>query len=509
MSSPAALVSAEEPPEQPSRFSYDVQQALWRLPLRWLLLAILTAIGFWETLVTLVAETQQGGLNGYIWTVPLAAVLAAVGVARRKRTELPIHDRQTDLIVGFMGLILSLLSDAVLEPRYEGYFELLRIDVIALWLFVLSGSIVLFGLRPVSRFALVWAMVVLIFPFPYHLVVIVLGGSNVDAGGASLLIAAVATAIAVGRTRRRAVQGYVGACAVGIVVLVAMAELTPHAPLLAFQNVPTVTAICVVGVAMFLQARRGAPKRVLDRSIAPLAAKQVWAGIPVLVVVTIVLVIVRSPPTDTILPTNAPGLALQAPVAAPAGWRTAKVQTIDWVRRLYGNGGALTRQTLTSEIANPQWDKLSRPREVVMDIVNTQRPASLDVYPAILLYDVAALRLSKPVVVDLGFGVTGELYSAVDDNLLVTWDALQWSWTDGRGGAQRVLVMAVDNHEDDAPFPAARGALIPTMNTLLTVLLRGNAAITDLTPQFKDGPMLTELAREVVRDALEPLDARP
>jgi len=41
------------------------------------------------------------------------------------------------------------------------------------------------------------------------------------------------------------------------------------------------------------------------------------------------------------------------------------------------------------------------------------------------------------------------------------------------------------------------------------VLLRGNAATTDLAPEFKDGPMLRELGRGLVRTALDPLDVHP
>jgi hypothetical protein len=474
---------------------------VWPLLARWALLIALTVTAFWETLSTLMTSTRLGGLSGFIWTIPVAAILAAVGVARRRRTELPIHDRQTDVIVGFLGLVLALLSDVVLEPRYAGYFDLLRIDVIALWVFVLSGSIILFGLRPVSRFALVWAMVVLVFPFPYHLAVIVLGGGNVAAGAASLLISSTATAIAVGRNGRRAAAGFLGACAVGLAILTAMARLTPDAPLLAYQNVPTLTAICVVGLTMFFGARRGAPKRVFERSLEPLAARQVWAGIPVLLLVAATMMVVRSPPPDTVEPTLAPAMDFEGPLPAPPGWRTVRVETFDWVKRLYGSDGVLTRQTLLADVGNPEWDKFSRPRVVVMDIVRTARAESLDVYPSVLLYNIAALRLSFPRLLDLGHGVTGELYSAVDDDLVVTWNALEWTWIDGRGGAQRVLAVAVDNHEDDAPFPAPTGALLPTLNTMLTVLFRGNAATTDLTPEFKDGPMLDGLGRDVVRTA--------
>ena len=118
----------------------------------------------------------------------------SIGVARRKRTELPIHDRQTDIIVGGMGFGLAILIQAELLERYTLYFHLLRLDVIAAWLFVLSCCIVLFGLRPVIRFAWVWAMAMMAFSLPYYLTVVLLGGGPFAAGSATLLIAAVGRA---------------------------------------------------------------------------------------------------------------------------------------------------------------------------------------------------------------------------------------------------------------------------------------------------------------------------
>ena len=123
----------------------------------------------------LVETTRSGGLGGYAWTVPVAAILAGIGVARRKRTELPIHDRQTDVIVGIMGLVLALLLHGVLLQRYALYFHLLRLDLVALWLFIVSASVALFGLRPVTRFAWVWALLFMVFPLPYYILVVLLG----------------------------------------------------------------------------------------------------------------------------------------------------------------------------------------------------------------------------------------------------------------------------------------------------------------------------------------------
>ena len=64
-----------------------------------------------------------------------------------------------------------------------------------------------------------------------------------------------------------------------------MADLLPDAPLLAYQLVPAVTAMCVVGGVFFLLARRGAPKRLLDRKVEPLAATPGVGGVPVVVIV--------------------------------------------------------------------------------------------------------------------------------------------------------------------------------------------------------------------------------
>ena len=168
----------------------------------------------------------------------------------------------------------------------------------------------------------------------------------------------------------------------------------------------------------------------------------------------------------------------------------------------------LTRQRMVADVGNPRWDKLSRPRTVVVDNVYTNRPFSFFVYPAKVLYDVTATRLSQVRRVELGYGVTGELMSGVDDKLLVTWNMLQWTWRNA-DRAQRVLIFTVDNHEDDAPFPRPSGALLPTLNTLVTVLFRGNSAVDDTNPEFKDAELLTVFGRGLVAAQLQPLGLAP
>lgn len=502
MSAPAATTEIEQQ-AQPRRFPAFLLHPSTRVVLRWIFIIGLAVIAFWPSLVSLAMTTRGGGFNGYLWMVPVAAVLAAQGVARRPRTELPIHDRQTDVIVGIMGLVFALLLHGVLLQRYALYFDLLRLDFLAMYVFVLSSAIVLFGLRPVARFAWVWLLALFMFALPYQILVIMLGGNRIAAGAATLIIAGSATGISVGRTWRRGWIGGLAAWGVGIAVLIVMAVFFPYAPVTVYQEAPALIATALVSLVMFFLARRGQPKRILSRKVEPLAAGQVLAGLPLVLVIAILLAMVKLP----ILP--APPVAqfdlpLSGPLNPPAGWHVDETADYPWVKRLHGRIAHLTRQQMVADTGNPRWDKLSRPRTVMVDSVVTDRPFSFNVYPAKVLYDVSATRLSKPRRVDLGYGVAGEAVSVVDDHLLVTWNMLQWTWRNDRR-AQRVLLITVDNHEDSAPFPHPSGALLPTLSTLFTVLFRGNSAVDDRNPTFKDIDLLTTFGRGLVRAQIEPL----
>jgi hypothetical protein len=470
--------------------------------LRWAYIGAVTALAFHATIANLVQVTRAGAIGSYVWTVPLAGILAAIAVSRRDRTELPIHDRQSDVILGVMGLVFALLLHGVLLQRYALYFYLLRLDLVAMWTFVMSSAVVLFGLRPVFRFARVWALLLMVFPLPYYVAVIVLGGTQLAAGLATLMIAGTATGIAVGRNRRRGYAGGLAAWGVGLTVLAVMRAFLPAAPFWAYVQFPALAAIVSVGLLLFFLARRGAPKRVLDRKVAPLAARQVYAGAPLVLAVAIALAVVPLPSTGSPAPTLVPTMQFGSALSSPDGWHSTDVQSYLWVKSLHGPGAHLIRQTMTADAGNPQWDKMSRPRTVVVDALTTSRPFSLNVYPAKVLYSVEQSRLSTPRRLDLGHGVTGELVSVVDDNLLVTWNVMQWTWRN-ESTAQRVLVIAVDDHDDNAPFPQPSGALLPTLNTLFTVLFRGNAAVADHDPTFKDEALLTVFSKALIDAQLD------
>jgi hypothetical protein len=167
------------------------------------------------------------------------------------------------------------------------------------------------------------------------------------------------------------------------------------------------------------------------------------------------------------------------------------------VKRLYGDDAVLVRQRMTALNGDPRFDKLSRPRTLVVDSLVTERPFSLGVYPGRVLYGLTGARFSAPRQVDLGMGVTGRMASVVDDDLLVTWNSIQFAWGD-RDIAQRVTIFAVDNHDPGAPFPEPSADISSSVRTLITLLFRGNAVLDERTPSFKDAELLTEFGRALV-----------
>lgn len=472
------------------------------LVLRWLFVLCVTVFAFHKTLASLLESTTQGSLNGFVWMVPIAAVLAAIGVTRRHRTELPIHDRQTDVIVGGLGLGLALMLQAVLLQRYSEYFHLLRIDLAAMWFFIVSSTVMVFGLRPVIRFRGVFQVLICMLPLFYQLAVIFLGGNRESAGIATAGIAAYATAVAVGRTRARWVVGGLAAAVVGVTVLGGLALLAPNASLFVFQMVPALVAMIIAGLGMYFYARRGGVrKRFLERTIEPLASRQIFAGLSVVLVSGIGISLINLPPQNQIH-IHEDGMKFGQPLVAPAGWHLVEQYDFPWVRRIYGRDADLIRQRFVADTGNPQTDKLARPRTVVVDTTTTFLPFSLEVYPAEVMYDQSAARRSDPIVFDLGHGVEGSMITIVDDKRLLTYNVLSWVWRN-ETSAQRVMVATVDNHEDSRVFPEPNGGLLQTVRTMFAVFFRGKNAVWNSDPVYKDAGLLKEFGRGLVDAQLQ------
>ncbi|MGB3370194.1 MAG: hypothetical protein WBA81_06190, partial [Rhodococcus sp. (in: high G+C Gram-positive bacteria)] len=66
----------------------------------WVVLVVCVGIATYPTGKRLAQEAADGAITTYIFVLPFLAAVAAQGIARRRAGELPIHDRQTDNIVG-------------------------------------------------------------------------------------------------------------------------------------------------------------------------------------------------------------------------------------------------------------------------------------------------------------------------------------------------------------------------------------------------------------------------
>lgn len=66
------------------------------------------------------------------------------------------------------------------------------------------------------------------------------------------------------------------------------------------------------------------------------------------------------------------------------------------MRRVYGHDADLIRQRFVADVGNPEWDKLARPRTVIVDSTSTWLPFALKTYPANVLYDDSSSRISDP-----------------------------------------------------------------------------------------------------------------
>jgi hypothetical protein len=100
--------------------------------------------------------------------------------------------------------------------------------------------------------------------------------------------------------------------------------------------------------------------------------------------------------------------------------------------------------------------------------------------------------------VGLGHGVTGRVYTVLDDEAYLTYTRLRVSWRDDGGRIHDISVIAVDDHRDSAVFPAVTGSLTGLAGRIVTVLLRGGAVTEDPEADYKDLDVVTAVATGIV-----------
>lgn len=463
------------------------------VPARWAILLAATAVAFHSTVLRIVDEARAGAGSGFVLVIPVFAAFAAWGLTRRRRDELPIHDRQTDRIVGAAVLAVAVAVRTLLTPRYCDQYVIMHLDVLAVWLFLLGGCIVLFGLRGTSRYWPVWLVLLFTSPLALRLVVAAVGGSRFAAAATVTVLAAVCIGIACGRTPRRGLAAAAATVLLGWTAAAVHLTLWPGARIVVLQIVPTVLAAVVVG-AVFLTITRDVPRQARTCPVGPRDA----AG-ALLLVLPLALVLALLPlPGRTGTPlAPGPAPAAGAGLTVPSGWHQTATIAYDWQRRFYGRTATLHRQMLRATEPNPAWDELSRPRSVAVQTLTVGTPALFHVYPVETGFDLSRARIGTKRTVDLGHDVEAQYFTVADDELLLTWSLLSFTWSRGTG-AQRVTLLTVDNHEHDAVFPEAKPNMASDLGRLLTVFLRGGNALADTESEDKDMDLLTTLGRELV-----------
>lgn len=467
--------------------------------LRLAFIAVLTTVAFWKSLARTTLDSLPGGMLGYVVMVPLLILAMAIGITRRRHAELPIHDREVDVIVGGLAMALSLATLALLVPRYRDTFYLLRTDLAALILFVFGACVLMFGLRPAGRYWPVWLAMVLLSPLGYRVAVIMLGGTWTAVAIVSTGLIGIGVGVAVARTKRRGWIGF-GATIVLSLVLLAVQSVVgiPDMDGPIGSRVAPVTAGAVVAFTMLGYSVRHHDPNWSLRPTRPSPVRRPWKA-ALLAAVTAGLLAVTPLPTELDIPiADGPPLPDGPGLEVPEGWTQSDIQSVDWARRYFGSDATLVRQTWTADEVNPEWDEKGRRRTVVVDSLLTRHPDALNVYPGETLYNTVRGRRSPSERVDLGSGVRGRVYTIVDQKLFLTWTKLNFEWYRGDDWVQVVNVIAVDDHEPDAQFPRLDPEAVSVVTQTVNVLLRGNAVEEDEDPVYKDEGLLTTLGRDIV-----------
>lgn len=470
------------------------QSGAFDTTLRWVVLWLCWLVAAQESGERLAQEAREGSMIVYVYSAYALAAIAIIGVARRPWKSLPIHDRQADVIIGGMGIGLALGIQGLLLPRYPDHYRMLHLDAWAIGIFVLSGAVLLFGLRPLARFWQVWLFIIAFAPFPYRLLVLALGGQPLDAGLVMVFMASVAMAIAAGGPKRHAMIAATATAVLGVGLIGVVVVLLPNPPRPMIQSIPALVAAGMVAAVVMRPKGR---LRFTDPVPLP-TARGVRGPMLTLAVAALAMhAMPLPPPVAQPFGPAPPSIGIGRPLDVPNGWIQTGQEEYSWIQRYLGSDSMLVRQRLVAREPVHAWDVLDRPRIVVVDSMSTHDVGALRSYPEGSVYEMVGARRSPAISFDIGHGVVARMYTVVDERLLLTWSKLTFQWANART-VQRVSIFSVDDHRPEATFPEPQAAKSVFFGNIFTVLLRGNAVTADTTPSYKDRAMLESVARSIV-----------
>ena len=127
----------------------------------------LVVVAFHYSLSTLVRTLKDQTPLSYLGLVPIIALVLAAARARPDVSELPIHDRQVDYIIGIPLMAGAIVFDVLMPVRMSTLFWLWRLDLVSLPLFVAGTISIFFGVRMLWRLKVPVLFLLLAWPLPY------------------------------------------------------------------------------------------------------------------------------------------------------------------------------------------------------------------------------------------------------------------------------------------------------------------------------------------------------
>lgn len=475
-------------------------------------LAVLVFLGYGMVVARSLTDVSAGSAS-YVLTVALMVLAGVAGVRMQRRAVLPIHDREVDWIIGLLAMLMAVSVDALLVPRLVEWLYLLRLDVLALVLFMFGAVTLLLGSRAALRYGPVWVSLALVNA-PVSLVVTLLTGGGWAGASYATVFGITVTVFLVSSARVRTRLATTAASAVVGVVLTAavvgpvadhnLVGTLPAAVNQVIALLPGVVGgLAATRVIAVLRRRRGTAPAVPGET--PVIAARL-ALVPVAAVV-LALVLVPTPaypsPVINQVPPTPPVRGGGEKV--PEGWAEIGRESYPWVENYFGAGSTLTRQALQATTVVGEWDVQGRTREVMVDSLTTTGSFRTRIFGDESLYTTVGGRRSEMRQVDLGHGVVGSMYTVLDDEKYLTYTKLRvyWDLPDGVGeeGVEGFSVIAVDDHRPGAQFPVLTRNLGGLATRVVEVLLRGGTVTEDPTATFNDsndGDVVVTVGRSIV-----------
>ncbi|WP_333619607.1 hypothetical protein [Dietzia sp.] len=495
-SAPAVDVDAVAAPRvsAPGRMPWREPGPLWGLFWRWAAIAVIVGAGFWRTEVHLVDEVNAGAESTHVFLVLACAVFLALATARKRLPELPIFDRQTDIIVGIVLAAIAAMLRFFVVPRYPAFFALLHPDIPAAYVLAMAACVFLFGLRRTAHYWSSWAVLLLASPGVVRLAGYIAGGGDFGFAVVLVPLAAICAGAGVGTSLKKGVALAGVSAAVGFSVLGLWAGLLGQEVGPLTQALPVLAALaCAVPALVRLPAASG---RARPRQAV--SAREGLKCLPLIVAIAVIVAVAD-------LPQSAQGRAAMGPpgptgrtLAVPDLWKEISQSDLPWAPSMFGPGATIHEQLLRSTTPRRDWDEKERPRMVAAYTISAHKPGIFDVYPVEMTFDTRRSRTSAAEPIALPHGVTARFRTVVDDTTYLTWSILSFLWSRSDGTTQRIMLLSIDNHDFDAVFPRPMPGTLSTAERLASILLRGNSSVSDEFSERKDVDMLTELGGDIV-----------